>query len=122
MLVVSLLSPGLRNPTAFIGGQSSWVGTGSDATTCGRLSLLTNNTCPHALIRTCAGDTPELVIVMVASGAEGPAGDDVDPQWAARAAHDNRNGTPSVRRERASEPPRRATRERSSPVLVTLRF
>ena len=51
MLVVSLLSPGLRNPTAFIGGQSSWVGTGSDATTCGRLSLLTNNTCPHALIR-----------------------------------------------------------------------
>jgi hypothetical protein len=44
MLVVSRLSPGLRNPTALIGGQSSCVGTGSDATTCGRESLLTNNT------------------------------------------------------------------------------
>src|SRR3954453_15906695 len=103
MLVVSLLSPGLRNPTAFIGGQSSWVGTGSDATTCGRESLLTNKTCPHALMRTCAGDTPELVIVMVASGAEGAPGDDEDPQWAARIAHDKRNGSRSVWCDGASE-------------------
>src|SRR4051794_26849798 len=58
MLVVSLLSPGLRNPTAFIGGHSSWVGTGSDATTCGRESLLTNNTQERhskRLARTCEG-------------------------------------------------------------------
>ena len=122
MLDVSRLSPGLRNPTAFIGGQSTWVGTGSDATTCGRVSLLTNSTCPQALIRTSAGDTPELVIVMVASAAEGPAGDDDEPQWAANTAHDNSGATRSMWRERATEPVRCASCDKSTPVLIIGRF
>ena len=50
------------------------MGTGSDETTCGRASSLTNVTCAHALIWTCLGSTPDDLIVTVTSLADGLVG------------------------------------------------
>ncbi len=57
MLPVSLVWPGVRNPTWLISGQSVCSGCGSDSMSCGRLSLLMNVTREPAEIVTVFGET-----------------------------------------------------------------
>jgi hypothetical protein len=68
---VERLCPAARVPTAFIGGQSVWIGCGSDCISWNVVSSFTNVTVPPTAIVTDFGLTPADVMVTVALEGEG---------------------------------------------------